>query len=137
MNLQFYLKHLLEKKKLHRFKSQLLYFPNFHLGQLLSNYLGFELNLSHVVFKKKPPGDIITLHLCTKYLDDMIYSSWDIEHDRLKVEILHQLLPFTPPPPPPPLKTQKNQDFEKMKKIAEDIILQMCTKNHNHMMYGS
>ena len=24
-----------------------------------------------------------------------------------------------------------------MKKIAGDIILHMCTKNHNHMIYGS
>ena len=32
----------------------------------------------------------------------------------------------------------KNQNFEKMKKIAGDIIiLQMSTKNNNHMMYGS
>ena len=31
------------------------------------------------------------------------------------------------------LKNPKNQNFEKMKKIAGDIIiLHMCTKNHNH-----
>ena len=35
-------------------------------------------------------------------------------------------------------KTQKNWNFEKMLKIARDItILHMCTKNHNHMRYGS
>ena len=41
-------------------------------------------------FKKhrKTPGDIIILHLCTKHLDDMIYSSWDIECDRLKLVIM-------------------------------------------------
>ena len=35
---------------------------------------------------------------------------------------------------------QQNQNFEKMakKKTPGDItILQMCTKNDNHMMYGS
>ena len=38
----------------------------------------------------------------------------------------------------PPLKTQKNKILKKWKKIAGDIIiLHMCTKNHNHMMYGS
>ena len=42
--------------------------------------------------------------------------------------------PFTPPPPP---KNKKIQNFEKMKKIAGDVILHMCIKNHNHMMYGS
>ena len=33
---------------------------------------------------------------------------------------------------------QKNQNFEKMKKMPGDIIiLHMCTVNDNHMMYGS
>ena len=37
----------------------------------------------------------------------------------------------------PPNKL-KNQNFEKMKKISGDfIILHMCTKNHDHMMYAS
>ena len=41
---------------------------------------------------------------------------------------------FTSPSP----KNPKNQNFEKMKKIAGDIIiLHMSTKNHNHMRYGS
>ena len=32
----------------------------------------------------------------------------------------------------------ENQNFEKMKKRSEDIIiLQMCTKNDSHMMYDS
>ena len=44
-------------------------------------------------------------------------------------------LPFYHPPPP---KNPKNQNFEKTKKIAgEIIILRMCTKNHNHMRYVS
>ena len=35
-------------------------------------------------------------------------------------------------------KSQKNQNCEQMKKAAGDnIILYMCTKNHNHMMHGS
>ena len=35
-------------------------------------------------------------------------------------------------------KILKNQNFEKMKKIAGDIIiLYMCTKNHNHMRFSS
>ena len=64
----------------------------------------------------------------------MIYSSWDIKHDRLKLVILGHFSPFYPPP----LKTQKIKILGKMKKIAGDkIILHMCTKIHNHMVYGS
>ena len=32
---------------------------------------------------------------------------------------------------------QKSQNFEKMKKMPRDIILHLCTRNDNHMMYGS
>ena len=65
----------------------------------------------------------------------MIYRSWDIECDRLKLVIMGHLLPFYPPPPPP--KKPKNQNFEKMKKTAGNITLHMCTKNHNHKRYSS
>ena len=44
--------------------------------------------------KEKKPWDIIILHLGTKNLDDMIYSSWYIERDRLKLVILRHFLPF-------------------------------------------
>ena len=63
----------------------------------------------------------------------MIFSSWDIEQNTLKFVILGHFFPFIP------LKPPKNQNFEKPKKLLEIhiIILHMCTKNHNHMMYGS
>ena len=42
-------------------------------------------------------------------IDDMIYISWDMKHDRLKLTILGCILPFyhifyplTPPPPKKP-----------------------------------
>ena len=42
--------------------------------------------------------------------------------------------PFTPSPTENP----KNQDFEKLKKIAGEIIIShLFTKNHNHMRHGS
>ena len=41
------------------------------------------------------------------------------------------LYPFTP------LATCKINILKKWKKIPGDIILHMCTKNENHMMYGS
>ena len=46
--------------------------------------------------------------------------------------VLGHFLPFNPHNDP------KNQNFEKMKKIARDIIiLLMRTKNHNLMIYSS
>ena len=42
--------------------------------------------------------------------------------------------PFFPSDPP---NNSKNQNFEKMKKNPGDvIILHMCTKNHDHLIYA-
>ena len=72
------------------------------------------------------------LHLLTKNLHDMIYSFWDIQHDRRKLVILGQFLPFYP------TKNPKTQNFENMNNIAGNInILHICTKNHNHKIHGS
>ena len=81
---------------------------------------------------RKTPGIIIILPLSNQNLDDMIYSSWDIECEGLKLVILGYFSPFILPENP------KNQNFEKMKKSNGDIIiLHVCTKNHNHMMFDS
>ena len=53
-----------------------------------------------------------------------------MERDKLKAAILDHFLPFHPP------KMPKNQNFEKMIKMARDIILHMFTKNLDHKMYG-
>ena len=45
--------------------------------------------------------------------------------------ILDHFLPFYPTNDP------ENQNFNKMKKTPEDIILQKWTINYNHMMYSS
>ena len=48
---------------------------------------------------RKTPGDMTILHLCTKNLDNMIYSSRDIDHDRHeigKLEFWVIFCPFTP-----------------------------------------
>ena len=60
----------------------------------------------------------------------MIYSSQDIEQNKLKLIILGHLLPFYPS------KNPKNQNFEKWKNFLE-ISFYTCTKNHNHVMYSS
>ena len=57
-----------------------------------------KLNIFNVVFfkenKRKTPGGIIILRLCTKSLDDMIYSSWYIECESLKLIIVGLFFPF-------------------------------------------
>ena len=37
----------------------------------------------------------------------------------------------------PPLQPPKNENFKKMKKMPEDIVLHKCTKNHDYMLYCS
>ena len=81
---------------------------------------------------KKIAGDIIILHMCTKNHNHMRYSSWDKEWDRIICHfgpffaLLHSL-PNNP----------ENQNFQKMKKASGDvIILNLCNKKHNHMMYA-
>ena len=64
-------------------------------------------------------------------LDDMI------EQNRLKLVILGHLLSFNPPPPPPPKKNPQKSKFWKNDKTAGDIILHICTKKYNHLMYSS
>ena len=61
----------------------------------------------------------------------MIYSSGDIEQNKLKLVILGNFFALYTS------KNPKNQNFGKMKKFAGDIIiLHTCTKNHNHMIYS-
>ena len=63
----------------------------------------------------------------------MIYNSWDIECNRLKLVIMGHFLPFYLPSLKP-----KKPEFWKNEKIAGDIIiLHKCTKTHNHMTYSS
>ena len=61
-----------------------------------------------------------------------VLSSWTI----------FALLPPPPRPLPPPPNNSENQDFEKMKKMPENIIiLEMCIINQNHdvwfLRYGA
>ena len=66
---------------------------------------------------------------------NMIYVSWYIEQNLLKVVFSGHFMLFYPPPPKK--KNPQRSKFWKMKTFARDIIiLPMCTKNHNHM-YGS
>ena len=44
--------------------------------------------------ERKTPEYVTILHLCNKNLGNMIYSSWDIECDRMKLVIMDHFLPF-------------------------------------------
>ena len=69
---------------------------------------------------KKLPGNIIILHLCATNDDHMMYDSWDMECNRLKIFlILAPFLPFFPSLPYP--NNPKNQNFEKMKKNSLEV----------------
>ena len=61
--------------------------------------------------KKKIPGDIVLLHICTKSHNHRRYSSWDTE-----LEFFCHFGPFFPFDPPNNLK---NQNFEEIKKSLE------------------
>ena len=81
-------------------------------------------------WKKKIPGDIVLLHICTKSHNHRRYSSWDTE-----LEFFWHFGPFFPFDPPNNLK---NQNFEEIKKKPGDIIiLHFCTTNDDHMRNGS
>ena len=86
--------------------------------------------------RRKTPGDITILHMCTINDTHVMYGSWDIESNgQTFLSFLTIFHPFNAPPPPSYLK---NQNFEKTEKTPGDIImLHMCTMNDNHMMHGS
>ena len=87
-------------------------------------------------WKKSFFWDII-LPICTKSNNHMRYSSGDTEWDKffLTFWIIFCPLPSCPPSPHP--NNPENQNFEKMKKASGDvIILNLCNKKHNHMMYA-
>ena len=92
---------------------------------------------------EKTPGDIIILHKCIKNHDHMLHSFWDIMYIGcfffqfgLFFALLHPQTPFLLPAP---ANDPKNQKFLKIwKKPPWDIIIwHMCTKNNDHVMYGS
>ena len=77
---------------------------------------------------KKIAAYNIILHMCTKNNNRMRYGSLDTEWDRHNFLSLLLLL----------LNNPENQNFEEIKQASGDvIILHMCTKNHNQMMYMS
>ena len=72
--------------------------------------------------------------MCTKNHNHMKYSSWDPEIQSETVILDHFWLIA---PPSISLNNPENQNFEKMKKASRDvIILNLCNKKYDHMMYA-
>ena len=73
---------------------------------------------------KKPPGDIIILHICTINHNHLMYGSWDMEHGKQNfLSFMTVFCHFTPYGP-------RKLKFKKNGKNPEDIIiLQMYTIN--------
>ena len=104
----------------------------------LGNFLPFHpLNSSkNKKFKKmkKTPGYIIILHKFTKNHDCICYTVLEIWCVTDVIVIFHFGLLFALLPP----NNLKNENFNKMKNTLGDIIiLQKCTKNHDHMSHCS
>ena len=81
---------------------------------------------------KKTPGYIIILHICTINDNHMMYGSRDMERNRQNFLSFWTIFcSFAS-------MDQEDQNVGKMNNTPEDIIiLQMCTTNDSHMMYGS
>ena len=83
-------------------------------------------NFEKMKKKKKPPGEIIILHKCTKNYDQMIYSSWDMVCDGCNYfslwAIFYSFIPLT---------VQKIKIKKKMKKMPGDIII-LHWRYHHH-----
>ena len=78
--------------------------------------------------------DIIILHMCAKNSDQMMYSSCDMVSDRCNCYFSFWAIfcCFTP------LTAKKIKILKKWKKGPRDIIiLHMCTKIYDQIMYGS
>ena len=89
-------------------------------------------NLKNQHFEKMKKTVCRYYHFTNINDSHMIYGSSDMEcNGQNFLSFWTVFSPFTPNNP-------KNQNFEKLKKISEDIIiLHKCTINDNHMMYGS
>ena len=82
--------------------------------------------------KKKITGDIIILHMCTKNHNNMRYSPCDTEWGTFWPFFALYL-----PPPPQQQQQLRKPKFEEMKKVSgEVIILNLCNKKHNQIMYA-
>ena len=82
---------------------------------------------------KKNPGDIIILHKYIKNHDHILHCSWDTMPDGYNSYFSFWAIFCTFSP----LTTQKIKILHKWRKHLEISSFYTCTKNNDHMMYGS
>ena len=79
----------------------------------------------------------LNFHMCTKNHNHMMHGSWNTKWNGNFLSF-RTIFCYPPLPHPPPPNNPGNQNFHKIKQACKNvIILLMCTKNHNHMMYAS
>ena len=103
------------------------------LGHFLTFYPPNNQENQNLSKMKKASWDVITLHMCTKNQNHMMYASQVMEYNRHNflsfwVTLCHFI----------PLLTPKIKISNKCKKNPGDIVLShMCNINEDHMMCGS
>ena len=97
-------------------------------------------NRKKIGFLKKWEKQLETSSFYALYQKPQSYEVWFLIQSETDIIFCQIGLFFSllPPPSLPP-NNPENQNFEKMKKACEDviIILHMCTKNQDHMRYLS
>ena len=104
-----------------------------NFGSFLPFYLPKKPTIQN--FEMKELARDIILHMCTKNHNHMRYSFWDKESEGQIFFVILGHCFFLLPAPPLPQQPRKPKRWKNEKASGDVIILHMCTKNHNHMMY--
>ena len=102
-------------------------YGSWHIKHNRQNFLSFW-----VIFEKmeKATEDTIILHKCTVNDNHMMYGSWDINCNRhIFLSSLAIFCPFYPTISP------KKENVKNVITPGDIIILQKCTKTHDHRLY--
>ena len=105
----------------------------FHFGPLFALLSPTSPKNQNFEKMKKIPGDIIILDMCSKNYDQMMYSPWDMVRDACNYfSFWATFCPFIhyQPKKSKLKKTKKN-------KPGDIIILNVCTKNYDQVLYAS
>ena len=129
---QNFLKLPLNKKKITHMWRRWSTPQNFLLTFIDELWKAWKIRVLKKKMKKKITGDIIILHMCTKNHNHMRYSPCDTEWGTFWPFFALYL-----PPPPQQQQQPRKPKFEEMKKVSgEVIILNLCNKKHNQIMYA-
>ena len=111
------------------------YFPFGAIFYHFTPLIAWKIKIKKKFFKKNP--EISSFYTSVSKMVIICYTVPEIWHTSDVIVIFHFGLFFAIPPPHPPKQPKKSKIFKKIKKMAGDnIILHMCTKNYDQMMYG-